>query len=77
MSDPFLPLPMLHEGDSFILIVQPAGPGQVKLTHIIRYRNNQNVEGVEESFFDLDEMTRRAVIRQVRRRHKEASIMVQ
>jgi hypothetical protein len=77
MNNPFLPLPLLYEGDSFILIIQPAGPGQIRLAQIIRYRNNQNVEGVEESYWDLDESTRRAVIRQVRRRHKNASIMVE
>jgi hypothetical protein len=77
MNNPFLPLPLLHEGDSFILVVEPAGPGHVRLSQIIRYRNNQNVEGIEESYFDLDELTRRAVVRQVRRRHKGVTIMLQ
>lgn len=74
-TNPWFPIPLIHEGDSYILTCAPFHD-QVKLTQIIYYRNNQNVEGEEKTFFDLDEATRRAIIRQVRRRHPGCTIHI-
>jgi len=73
--NPWFPIPLIHEGDSYILTCVPVGD-QVKLSQIIYYRNNQNVEGEEKTFYDLDEYTRRAVVRQVRRRHPGVTIII-
>lgn len=74
-SNPWFPIPLIHEGDSYILTCTPAHE-QVRLTQIIYYRNNQNVEGEERTFYDLDELTRRAIIRQIRRRHPGCTIQI-
>jgi hypothetical protein len=73
--NPWLPIPLIHEGDSFIITCEPIDE-RVRLAQIVRYKNNQNVEGEELSFFDLDELTRKAIIRVVRRRHKNVTIVI-
>lgn len=73
--NPWFPIPLIHEGDSYILTCSPAGD-QVRLSQIVCYRNNQNVEGEEKSFYDLDEATRRAVVRVIRLRHPNTTIQI-
>lgn len=68
--NPWLPIPLMWNGDSFIITCEPVSDYQVRITSIARYANNQNVDGEELDFLDLDEQSRRAVIRQVNRRHK-------
>jgi hypothetical protein len=63
------PLPLVHDGDSFVIYLKDVGTKCVRILQIHRFRNNQNVEGVEESFRDLDLDTKRAVIRQVNRKY--------
>ena len=75
ITNPWFPFPVLHEGDSFIITCIPVGD-QVKLYQIIRYKNNQNVEGEELTFYDLDYDTRRAIVRQIRHRHRNCTILV-
>lgn len=66
---PNLPdLPLLHDGDSFMITLLAVGERCVKITRIVRYPNNVNSHGVEELFKDLDIETKRAVIQQVNRR---------
>jgi hypothetical protein len=74
-SNPWFPIPLIHEGDSYILTCSPIGD-QVKLAQIVCYRNNQNVEGEEKTFYELDEGTRYAVVRVVRRRHPGVTIVI-
>ena len=73
--NPWFPIPLIHDGDSYIITCIPVGE-QVKLEQVIRYRNNQNVEGEELTFYDLDYGARKAVVRQVRRRHPGCTIIV-
>jgi hypothetical protein len=64
------PLPLIHGGDSFVIDLKEVRDGTaVRIVRIVRYRNNQNVEGTEERFFDLLPDERTAVIRQIHRRH--------
>jgi hypothetical protein len=74
-TNPWFPIPLIHEGDSYILTCTPASD-QVKLAQIVCYRNNQNVEGEEKTFYDLDEATRHAIVRVVRRRHPGMTIII-
>lgn len=62
-------LPLLHNGDSFVLTLEPISLKIIHLTRIIRYPNNENGDGVEESFRDLDVETKRAIIQQINRRY--------
>lgn len=62
-------LPLLHDSDAFHLTLSHVSPGRVRLERVVRYPYNQNVEGVEESFRDLDPETKRAIIRQINRRY--------
>lgn len=73
--NPWFPIPLIHDGDSYILTCTPVGE-QVKLAQIVYFRNNQNVEGEEKTFYELDEQTRRAVVRSVRRRHPGCTIVI-
>ncbi len=74
-TNPWFPIPLIHEGDSYILTCTPLGD-QVRLAQIVYYRNNQNMEGEEKSFYELDEATRFAVARVVRRRHPGMTIVI-
>lgn len=68
--NPWLPIPLIWNGDSYIITCEPVSDYQVRITSIARYKNNQNVDGEELDFLDLDEQSRRAVIHQVNRRHR-------
>lgn len=66
---PTLPdLPLLHEGDSFLITLSEIGTKCVRILRIIKYPNNVNSHGEEWSFRDLDPETKRAVIQQVNKR---------
>jgi hypothetical protein len=73
--NPWFPIPLIYGGDSYIITCTPIGD-QVRLAQIVYYRNNQNSEGEEKSFYDLDDATRHAVVRVVRRRHPGVAIII-
>lgn len=70
------PIPLLHEGDSYQIYVSPFSDKMVLLSRILRYESNQNVEGVDIKFTDLDPTTRFAVIRQINRRFVGKTIKI-
>lgn len=73
---PTLPdLPLLYEDDSYIITLSEVGTKCVKILRIIRYPRNQNTQGVEENFKDLDYMTKRAVIDQINKRCVGRTVM--
>lgn len=73
---PLLPdLPLIFEGDSFIITLAPSGTKCVRILRILRYPNNRNGEGIEESFRDLNPEEKAAVIQQINRRHTGKSVI--
>ncbi len=70
------PLPLLHEGDSYVIYLKSVGEKCVRIVTIHRFANNQNVEGVEEDFRDLDLETKKAVIKQINRRHVGKTVLI-
>lgn len=68
-------LPLLHDGDAFVLELE-IWPSHVQLLSILRYSHNQNVEASHERFRDLDPFTKRAVIQQINRRWKGKMVKV-
>jgi hypothetical protein len=69
------PLPLLYEGDSYLIYLKEVGTRCVKILTIHRFRHNQNTEGVEENFRDLDLDTKRAVVQQINRAHVGRTIL--
>lgn len=69
-------LPLLHNGDSYHLYLEVLSPKLILLSRLVRYEGNQNVEGVEVSFRDLDHQAREAVVRQINRRYVGRTIKV-
>lgn len=76
MSEPYRPLALIHDGDSFFIDVIGLSPRTVKIERVLRFANNQNVVGVEHKFFDLEPEVRSAVMAQVQRRYKGLTIRV-
>lgn len=76
MSNSFETLPLLYNGDSFIIELSPVGQNSVKVESITRFPDNQNTDGVHEQFRDLDPETKRAVITQINRRHHNKVVRV-
>lgn len=62
-------LPLLHECDSFYIYCLEEGEKTIRISYIERFPGNISVSPTRESFGDLDERTRRAVIQQVNRRY--------
>ncbi len=69
MNDQLPPLPLFHDGDSYLIYLVTVGDRRVRIVHIERYPHNDNRSGVEENFRDLDDVTRMAIVRQINRRH--------
>lgn len=69
-------LPLLYEGDSYLLELSCEDDWSVRLHRVVRYENNQNVSGVEENFNDLDSFCKKAVITQIHRRYVGKTIKV-
>lgn len=77
MNRDFLPpLPLLHDGDSYIIYLKEVGQKCVKILQLHRYANNDSRNCVEESFGDLAPETKQAVILQVNRRHQGKTVLV-
>ena len=58
-----------------MIYVKDVGTKMLRIVAIHRFPNNQNSEGVEEDFYDLDRLTRDAVIRQINRRFVDKTIL--
>lgn len=69
-------IPLLHNDDAFHVTVEVLSAALVRITKIVRYPHNRNVDGTLERFFDLDEETKRAVIKQVNRRYVGRTVKV-
>lgn len=69
-------LPLLHNGDSYHLYLDVLSPKLVLLSRLVRYEGNQNVEGEEVAFRDLDYQAKEAVIRQINRRYVGKTVKI-
>lgn len=69
-------IPLLHEGDSYLISVTEVSPLQVKLLGIVCHPANLNGDGVEYKFFDLPPETRAAVLKQIQRRYIGRTVKV-
>jgi hypothetical protein len=76
MRPTLTPLPLIFDGDSFIIDMEAVGLKCVRILRIIRYPHNQNTTGVEEHFHDLTPDAKRAIIRQINRRHVGKSVII-
>lgn len=61
---------LVFNGDAYHIYLEPHGNGVV-LDKVVRFRNNQNVVGEDQDFFQLDRPTRRAIIRAVNKEFKK------
>ena len=59
-----------HAGDAFEVHLDIYANG-IQAEKILRFRNNQNVEGTEEDFDKLDRPTKRAIVRAVQKEYKK------
>ncbi len=62
------PVPLIHEGDSYLIYVAEESERTCKITLIEVFPSNLNVAPTQERFFDLTPQARREVIAQVLRR---------
>lgn len=62
------PVPLIYEGDSYLLYVTELSDRQVHLSRIEMFPSNLNVAPTQEKFFDLTPPCRREVIAQINRR---------
>jgi hypothetical protein len=70
-----LPLPLLHNGDSYLIDVVGVSPRSVRCNGAEQYLNNQNVVGHYVRFRDMDPDLKRAVIRQINTRYKGMTVL--
>lgn len=68
-------LPLLHDGDGYVLSLSEHGRDLLLLT-LLRYENNENSDPLSLKFFDLDERGRAAVLQQIQRRYPGRSVRV-
>ena len=68
-------LPLLHNGDAFVLTVERASERQVRLLSVVRYPDNLDSDGVHEQFRDLDPDTKAKVIQQINRRYPTKTVL--
>lgn len=79
MSDqPTLPksLPLIFDGDSFFIYCLAEGEKVVRISYLERFPGNTQVAPTRESFADLDQQTKAAVIAQVNRRYMRRMVRV-
>jgi len=69
-------LPLLHNGDAFVLTVLPEKAHSVRLVSVVRYPDNVDGDGVHEQFRDLDPDTRQRIIQQINRRFQGKTVLV-
>lgn len=65
---PLPDLPLLHDGDSFLIELESPGDRVIKIHRILIFPDNLNGQPKVEKFGDLDSRARRAVIDQINRR---------
>ena len=75
MRDTLPGLPLLHDGDSYIIWLVDVGTKMLRIVGIHKYANNRNTEAEELTFYDLDDFGRAAVIRQILRKYKGKGII--
>lgn len=68
-------LPLLYNGDAFVLTLQPEGQHRVRLTSVVRYPDNVDGDGVHEQFRDLDPDTKQRIIQQIKRRYFDKTVL--
>jgi hypothetical protein len=68
-------LPLLYNGDAFVLTLQPEGHHRVRLVSVVRYPDNVDGDGVHEQFRDLDPETKQRVIQQINRRYQGKTVL--
>jgi hypothetical protein len=68
-------LPLLYNGDAFVLTLQPEGQHRVRLVSVVRYPDNVDGDGVHEQFRDLDPETKARVIQQINRRYQGKTVL--
>ncbi len=61
-------IPLLHDGDSFLIDARPDGLA-IRLHAITMFGANQNTEPVSIRLFDLTRETRQVVLRQILHRY--------
>lgn len=62
-------LPLVYDGDSFLIELSSPGERVVKITRILVFPDNVNSAPKHEKFSDLDSRARRAVINQINLRY--------
>lgn len=68
-------LPLLYNGDAFVLTISPVSERQVRLASVVRYPDNVDGDGVHEQFRDLDPETKARVIQQINRRYPTKTVL--
>lgn len=68
-------LPLLHDGDAFVLELE-VWPTHIQLLSISRTPNNSDLVPAHERFSDLDPYAKSAVITQINRRYKGKIVKV-
>ena len=68
-------LPLLYNGDAFVLTISLVSERQVRLTSVVRYPDNVDGDGVHEQFRDLDPDTKQRIIQQIKRRYLDKTVL--
>lgn len=69
-------LPLLHDEDGYIIQLEETSRGGMKLSAILKYENNANVDPLTVSFFHLDERTRHFILQQIQRRYPGRTVSI-
>lgn len=69
-------IPLLFDGDAYLLTVEPVSPSLVCLTRVLRYDNNVNTDATCVRFFDLSPQCKQAIIQQINRRFRGKTVKV-
>ncbi len=63
-------LPLLFNGDGFVISLDVLDAYTVRIVAVVRYLGNGGTSGSHEQFRDLTPEEKRAVVAQVNRRHR-------
>lgn len=75
LPDSLPPLPLLLDGDSYVIYLKEVGTRCVKILQLHRYAHNDSRNCTEENFGDLTGEAKRAVIAQVNRRYIRKTVL--
>lgn len=72
---PPVAIPLFHNGDTYYLDVSliPAG---VHLDRVLKFAGNQNVQPTLETFRDLPQSVRAAIVQQINRKYQGKQVYV-